>query len=629
MSKQKSISALQALELGKKAAASGNNDEAMKYFDAVVRKYPGHKEAIAEAKKINPNSLFRHELTELNDLFKKGQFREVEIKCKMLMERFPDVTELDELLGAALASQGKTEEALPFFEKAVSDNKFKASAHYNLGNTYKALSQFEKATQCYARAVELKPDHIASFNNMSNIYRQLGQFDKALNCLNLMDELLPKNLQIQYAIAGTYRDKQDHENAIKCYEKCISLEPEFPGAYHDLALCYLALVDEDKAQKLFEKAIEIEPTYLDAYNNLGNILQKKGDYEGAIEQYLFALSLDKSTWKTQNNMGNAFRELGKFDEAVQFFEQAIALNPTGLEIIHNAANTYGEKSDFPAAIEKFERALELLPDGPVSISNLAIMNHIMGNEDKTADYIERLTDELLDTIRNEPRKIQFCHAYRTLLKRLYKHNSGVQRAEKPDNEKIWVVGPSLTLANRGHTIHKDGKDYIAEVKWIAGIKAFHLSQPQHNKYKSSVEFHLTAIPDGSEVIFNIGTIDTRVDEGITVAAKKLGKSVKEVAEQTASGYFDFSYNAALEAGLKPIHCGVAAPLTTLDVDGSADAIEAILEFNRVIKQKSEEKGILYIDVHKITVTEDGVADGSKHLDPFHLIPTAINEAINV
>ena len=628
MSNQDSISAKEAMALGNKAMAQGKNDEAMKYFDAVVRRNPEHAEALAAIKSINPNSLFRHDLREINDSFKKGEFRQVEMRCKMLLDRFPDVTELYELLAAALASQQNMAEAIPIFIKVVNENPFKATAHYNLGNAYKDTRQFDKAILSYSEAIKYNPDHVGTLFNMSNLYRVVGQLDNALNCLKTLDEVKPNNPHVYLNLAGLYKDKSEFETAIEYFDKFIKMEPGFPGAYHDKALCFLGLDQKDKAQELIEKAIEIEPRFSDAHINLGNLLQEQGKYPEAVEKYTRGIELNPATSMAHNNLGNVYREMGEFNKAAQSFKNSLVINPDRLETLHNAANTFGEKSDFSNAIEMFERALVVHPNGPVSLSNLAIMYHIIGEEDKTAEMLELLTDDLLKSIENEPRKWQYCYVYRNLLNKLYALNKDIKRKSDDKAEKIYVMGPSLTLANRGHTVTKDGKNYISEVKWMAGIKAFHLASKAHAKYKSSVKAHLADIPKGSEIIFNIGTIDTRVNDGISVAAKKLDKPVVDVAKKTAEGYFDFTYDAALEAGLKPIHCGVAAPLTTLDVDGSAEAIEAILEFNRVIKEKSEEKGILYIDVHKITVTKDGIADGSKHIDPYHLIPSAINEALN-
>ncbi|MBT5185820.1 MAG: tetratricopeptide repeat protein [Kordiimonadaceae bacterium] len=616
------------MKLGNQAIAQGKNDEAMRYFEAVLRRHPENTDALAAIKSINPNSLFRHDLKELNESFKKGEFRQVEMRCKMLLDRFPDVTELYELLAASLASQQNMAEAIPLFIKVANENPFKATAHYNLGNAYKDTAQYDKAIVAYAEAIKYNPNHVGTLFNMSNLYRVIGQLDNALNCLKNLEKIKPNNAHVTLNLAGLYKDKGDFETAIKYFDIFIKMGPGFPGAYHDKALCLLQLDQKEEAQKLIEKSIEIEPRFSDAYINLANIFQEQGNYEEAIDNYKKGINLNPATSMAHNNLGNAYRETGQFNNAVKAFESSLIINPDRLETLHNAANTYGEKSNFPKAIEMFERALGVLPNGPVSLSNLAIMHHIMGNEDKTSEMLGLLTDDLLKSIENEPRKWQYCYVYRNLLNKLYDLNKDIKRKSDDKADKIYVMGPSLTLANRGHTVTKDGKDYISEVKWMAGIKAFHLASNAHAKYKSSVKSHLAEIPKGSEIIFNIGTIDTRVNDGITVAAKKMKKPVVDVAKETAEGYFDFTYAAALEAGLKPIHCGVAAPLTTLDVDGSAEAIEAILEFNRVIKEKSEEKGILYIDVHKITVTKDGIADGSMHIDPYHLIPSAINQAIN-
>jgi tetratricopeptide (TPR) repeat protein len=60
-------------------------------------------------------------------------------------------------VGHALESQGKYEEALKFFETAVSVQEDDVGAHINVGRTFNHLKMFKEAEEAYLRAKSLLP----------------------------------------------------------------------------------------------------------------------------------------------------------------------------------------------------------------------------------------------------------------------------------------------------------------------------------------------------------------------------------------------------------------------------------------------------------------------------------------
>ena len=181
MSKQKSFSAKQALEIALNAVEKGDKDKASKYFEAVLAKYPDNKDALDGYKRLNPNSLFRGDLDELKVLFNNAKFREVEIKSKMFLEKYPEVQELRTYLGATLGMRGEHAEALIHFIKAAELTPLNAGIQFNLGNSYKANNALKNAEASYLKAITLAPNHMPSYNNIGNIYLVYKDYDTAIS----------------------------------------------------------------------------------------------------------------------------------------------------------------------------------------------------------------------------------------------------------------------------------------------------------------------------------------------------------------------------------------------------------------------------------------------------------------
>lgn len=62
-------------------------------------------------------------------------------------------------IGAYLLEQGKTEEAIPWFEQAIEAPRYEARVYpwMNLGRAYERLGRFERAVEHFRKALEVEP----------------------------------------------------------------------------------------------------------------------------------------------------------------------------------------------------------------------------------------------------------------------------------------------------------------------------------------------------------------------------------------------------------------------------------------------------------------------------------------
>ena len=64
------------------------------------------------------------------------------------------------------SDQGKLDEAIACYRRALELKPDYAVAHNNLGNALKDQGKLDEAAACYRRALELKPDYAAAHNNL-------------------------------------------------------------------------------------------------------------------------------------------------------------------------------------------------------------------------------------------------------------------------------------------------------------------------------------------------------------------------------------------------------------------------------------------------------------------------------
>ena len=67
-------------------------------------------------------------------------------------------------IGAYLIEQGKWDEAVPWFQKAMLATRYEARCypHFNLGRVYEHQHNWQKAKECYAKAFSLNPEYVVA-----------------------------------------------------------------------------------------------------------------------------------------------------------------------------------------------------------------------------------------------------------------------------------------------------------------------------------------------------------------------------------------------------------------------------------------------------------------------------------
>ena len=87
----------------------------------------------------------------------------------------PDSAAARSKLGAALARQGRLDEAIEAIRGALERNPAYAPAFSNLGNAYRELGRLDDAVAAYRRAIELDPAYWVPHQNLAVVYKQQGR----------------------------------------------------------------------------------------------------------------------------------------------------------------------------------------------------------------------------------------------------------------------------------------------------------------------------------------------------------------------------------------------------------------------------------------------------------------------
>jgi tetratricopeptide (TPR) repeat protein len=234
-------------------------------------------------------------------------------------------------LAAALRDQGRVDEAIDHFQKAVQINPADAEAHYNLGTMLHQKGDIDQVIAQFEQALQLNPDYAEAHDNLGNAFFEKGRID----------------------------------DAIAQYQQGLQIKPDNANVHNNLGSALLQKGRLDDAIVQYGQAVQIKPDFADAQYNLGNALLKKGDISGAIPHFQQSAQLNPDNINAQGILawllatapqassrnGNAAVEL-----AQRVNQISGGANPAVLRVL---AAAYAEAGRFDDAVQTGRKALEL------------------------------------------------------------------------------------------------------------------------------------------------------------------------------------------------------------------------------------------------------------------------------
>ncbi|MDR1893095.1 MAG: tetratricopeptide repeat protein [Spirochaetales bacterium] len=282
--------------------------------------------------------------------------------------------------GKDLYAEGKDDEAIAEFDRAIAINRKLSEAFLYRGNTYYYLKgDPDRAIADYNRALRINPNYAAAYMNRGNAYDDKGDPDRAIADYNRALRINPDYAVAYYNRGVAYSDKGDLDRAIADYTQALRINPNFAFAYNNRGSAYSDKGDLDRAIADYNQALRIDPNFALAYNNRGKAYNRQGDTERAAADFSQALRINPNYVDAWYNRGFLYLAEGYlYDQAIDDFTQALRINPN-----HDAAHNfrgiaYAIIGDLNRAIADYEAALRINPGYADARTNLARARQRLG-----------------------------------------------------------------------------------------------------------------------------------------------------------------------------------------------------------------------------------------------------------
>jgi tetratricopeptide (TPR) repeat protein len=213
--------------------------------------------------------------------------------------------------GKDLYAEGKLDEAVAEFDKALAINGELSEAFLYRGIAYGTKGDHDRAMADFSQALRINPDYASAYYNRGVAYYHKGDLDKAISDYTQALRINPDSAKAYNNRGVAYADKGDYDRAIADYAQALRITPNDAEAYNNRGIAYGNKGDMDKAIVDFTQAIRINPEYAEAYNNRGFAYDNKGDLNRAIADYEAALRINPNDADTKANLARARQRRGR------------------------------------------------------------------------------------------------------------------------------------------------------------------------------------------------------------------------------------------------------------------------------------------------------------------------------
>lgn len=163
-------------------------------------------------------------------------------------------------LGASLVQQGKLDEAIAEFQKALALDPKYTAAHLNLGYAYDRQGRPEEAMAQYQKVIALEPGNLFAHNNLGVLYDKKGLYAEAVAAFEKVLQIDPSNATAMENLERAKRNKdivQEREERFAQARKEVEANPKDARAAYNLGRLHASFGEKEQALKWLAKALEL------------------------------------------------------------------------------------------------------------------------------------------------------------------------------------------------------------------------------------------------------------------------------------------------------------------------------------------------------------------------------------
>ncbi len=245
----------------------------------------------------------------------------------------PDSSAILIELGQLAEQQGRSKEAISFYERVPADSPMSRLAQMQLGLNLADVDRHDEAIEQLSALVEADPDDMRG-------YLSLG---------------------------GVYGSRKDYAAAAELYDRAAARlpdpAPENWNIFYQRGIAYERLKEWEKAEPNFRTALKLRPDQPQVLNYLGySWVDMHMNLDEGLDMIARAVALRPNDGYIVDSLGWAYYRLGRFDDAVRELEKAVSLKPDDPILNDHLGDAYWRSGKKLQAVFQWNHARDMDPE---------------------------------------------------------------------------------------------------------------------------------------------------------------------------------------------------------------------------------------------------------------------------
>ncbi len=187
-----------------------------------------------------------------------------------------------DILGLALADQGRFDEAKAHYQQALEILPGYVGAHLNFGLALESQGRIDEAVGHYRQALQIQPDYAEAHNNLGLALAGQGRLEEAVTHCRQAVRIQPKFAEAHNSLATVLAQAGKFDEAAAHFKRALQLRPDYAGAHHNLGVALAGRGRLDEAMAQFREALEIRPGDAEAHFQLAVALDSRERFAEAL-----------------------------------------------------------------------------------------------------------------------------------------------------------------------------------------------------------------------------------------------------------------------------------------------------------------------------------------------------------
>jgi TolB-like protein/tetratricopeptide (TPR) repeat protein/DNA-binding winged helix-turn-helix (wHTH) protein len=196
---------------------------------------------------------------------------EAEQACRRGLALDPTLLDTERGLAALYLSDGKPEQAVAAYRKALERNPRDVDALIRLGEALDTIGQDVQAEAAFRQAVAVEPSFWGAHSGLGSFLFRRGRTEEAIASFRRSAELVPTSAFAWNNLGGALHLSGDFAEAERAYQRSLEIEPS-KAAYSNVATIQFGAGNFKAAVQNYQKAVELGEHDHTVHGNLGDAL---------------------------------------------------------------------------------------------------------------------------------------------------------------------------------------------------------------------------------------------------------------------------------------------------------------------------------------------------------------------